>query len=154
MSRMLSIIALTAAGLALGGCAHEASAPGYAWSYQQSEGEGVKLAYGAPASDDILLMMTCAPHSGRVRLSAVTEAAQNDIVLASGKGRERFVGAAMPSELGGALVEAEAQAASPALARFAQTGDLAMMAGAQRVSLNAAGTERADVRQFFQSCQA
>jgi hypothetical protein len=150
MSRILSIIAFAAA---LGGCAHEADAPGYAWSYQHSGGEGVKLAYGAPSSDDVLLMMTCAPHSGRVLLSAITEGAQNDIVLASGSGRDRFTGAAMPSELGGALVEAEARAASPSLDRFARTGDLSMMAGAQKVSLAANGAERAGVQQFFEACR-
>jgi hypothetical protein len=99
-------------------------------------------------------MMTCAPHSGRLMLSAITEGAQNDIVLASGSGRDRFTGAAMPSELGGALVEAEATAASPSLDRFAKTGDLSMMAGAQKVSLAANGAERYGVTQFFETCRA
>jgi len=156
MSRIPStILALSAAALALAACAHETtSASNYAWSYQQNEYEGAKLAYGAPSSDDVLLMMTCAPHSGRVQLSAITDAAQNDIVLTSGKGRDRFTGAAAPSEFGGAIVEAEAQARAPSLDRFARTGDLAMMAGAQKVSLAASGAAHAGVKQFFETCRA
>jgi len=152
MSRILSIVALAAAGFALSGCAHEAAAAGYAWSYQQSAGEGVKLAYGAPASDDVLLMMTCAPHSGRVLLSAVTDGTQEEIVLASGGGHDRFTGAAMPSELGGALVEAEVQAGSATLDGFARTGELSMTAGEETVSLAASGADRADVKEFFETC--
>jgi hypothetical protein len=154
MSRTRSIIAIAAAALAVGACAHEESVEGYAWSYQQDAHEGAKLAYGAPSSDDVLLMMTCAPGSGRVLLSALAEAAQNDIVLTSGSGRDRFAGAAMPSELGGALVEAEVEAQAASLDGFARTGKLAMVAGSQKVSLAASGEERAGVKQFFETCQA
>jgi hypothetical protein len=153
MSRFSSILTIAAAALTLAACAQDDGVDGYAWSYQQDEYEGAKLAYGAPSSDDVLLMMTCAPGSGTVLLSALTEKAQNDIVLTSGSGKDRFAGAAMPSELGGALVEAEARAKAPSLDHFAETGDLVMLAGQQKVSLAASGEERAGVKQFFETCQ-
>jgi hypothetical protein len=153
MSRISLIFAVAATAFSLAACAHEDAAPGYAWSYQQDEYEGAKLAYGAPSSDDVLLMMTCAPGSGKVLLSALTEEAQNDIVLTSGSGRDRFAGAAMPSEIGGALVEAEVTAKAASLNHFAETGELAMMAGTETVSLAASGEEQAGVKRFFEACQ-
>lgn len=150
MSRSLSVLFVLAAGLCA--CA-QPTAPGYAWSYQQDEHEGAKLAYGAPSSDDVVLMMTCAPGSGRVLLSAISEGSRNDIVLASAGGRDRFTGATAPSELGGALVEAEAPASARALDGFARTGDLAMMAGGEQVSLAAGHGEREGVAEFFEICR-
>jgi hypothetical protein len=153
MSRIPLIFAVAATAFSLGACAHEDGVEGYAWSYQQDEYEGAKLAYGAPSSDDVLLMMTCAPGSGTVLLSALAEEAQNDIVLTSGSDKDRFAGAAMPSEIGGALVEAKAQAKAASLDHFAQTGELAMMAGTEKVSLAASGEEQAGVKRFFEACR-
>lgn len=153
MSRIRSTLTIIAAGAALCGCATDGRAGSYAWSYQQVEGEGEKLAYGAPNSDDVLLMMTCEPGSGRVLLSALAEAPQSDIVLASGAGQDRFPGEAMDSELGGMIVEAQAAARATSLRGFAETGRLSMMAGDHKVSLDA-GAERADVQRFFQACRA
>ncbi|HEX6859923.1 MAG TPA: hypothetical protein VF138_06955 [Caulobacteraceae bacterium] len=151
MSRSLALAALFAAGLA-GACAANGAAPQYAWSYQQVEGEGEKLAYGAPNSDDVLLMMTCAPGSGRVTMSALTDDARSDITLASGGDQHRFAGAAYPSELGGAIIEAEARAKAPTLTHFAETGDLTLLAGGQKVKLDADAGQKTAVTQFFQAC--
>lgn len=150
MSRTLSIAAIAVAGAALCGCASTPAAPTYAWSHQQVEGEGEKLAYGAPNSDDVLLMMVCAPGSGRVLLSALGET--SDIVLASGKGRERFAGHAFPDDLGGSVVEAEVPARAQVLSRFAETGELALVDQGQEYSLSAGVNDREGVQRFFQTC--
>ena len=144
---------IAACALAVAGCSAQA-APDYGWSFQQNEQEGAKLAYGAPSSDDVVLMMTCAPGSGRVLLLAVTERPKEEIVLASGRARDRFSGELLPSELGGLLLEARAEAQARSLAAFARTGKLTMAANGETVSLAAHGEERAGVSQFFQVCRA
>jgi hypothetical protein len=150
VSRSLSIVALAA--LVVGGCSAQ-SAPGYVWSYQRDQYEGAKLAYGAPSSDEVLLMMTCAPGSGHVRLSAVTERTQEEIVLASAGARDRFSGELAPSELGGLLLETQAKTSARSLTGFARTGKLSMSASGETVSLAAGPDERAGVTQFFEVCR-
>lgn len=152
MSRILSLIAVAAAAMSLGGCVHQ-KAEGFSWSFQQNPDEGVKLAYGQPQSDNVLLMMTCAPGSGQVMLSAI--GGRDDIVLAAGKDRDRFDGRAAPSAFGtGHLVEAQAHTAAPSLRTFARTGELAMMEGRRRIDLAAEPQERAGVQRFFRTCRA
>lgn len=145
MSRLISLAAVTAACLSMGGCAHQGET-GFAWSFHQNPSEGVKLAYGQPHSDNVLLMMTCEPGSGRVMLSAVS--GQDHIELAANKARDRFAGE--PGVFG--TVEAEAKAGAPSLATFARTGDLALVEGNRRIALAAA--PQGDVQRFFGACEA
>ena len=153
MSRFLSMIVVAGACLSLGGCAHEQAPAGFAWSFQENPGEGVKLAYGQPRSDNVLLMMTCEPGSARVQLSALSGAGGEAIVLTTGEGRDRFEGEA--SVFGGApLVEAEAVADARSLRAFARTGDLALMDGRRRIDVAAAPAEQAGVKRFFRACRA
>ncbi|HYG27176.1 MAG TPA: hypothetical protein VD906_09730 [Caulobacteraceae bacterium] len=156
MSRTLSIAAIAAAGAALSGCASNAApVSGYAWSYQQIEGEGEKLAYGAPNSDDVVMMMTCEPGSGRVIMSALVDQMRDQLVLASGGEQRAYPAIGGTSELdGGAVVEAEGLVDRPVLDRFARTGELAMLTGRERVSLAARGEERTSIGRFFERCQA
>ena len=101
-------------------------------------------------------MMTCAPGSGHVLLSAVTERTREELVLASGGARDRFPGEVLPSELGGLLLETQvkAEAKSKSLAGFARTGKLSMVAaGGETVSLAARGDEREGVSRFFEVCR-
>lgn len=155
MSRPITLAVVAAACMSLGGCAHRGdTAPGFAWSFQQNPDEGVKLAYGQPHSDNVLLMMTCEPGSGRVLLSAMSGQARDHIDLAARGARERISGHSAPNLFGGHIVEGEASAATPSLAAFARTGDLAMMEGRRRIALAAAPVERADVQRFFSACLA
>ena len=145
---------IAACALAVAGCSAQA-APDYGWSFQQNEQEGAKLAYGAPSSDDVVLMMTCAPNSGRVLLSAMTERTREEITLASGGARDRFPGEVLQSELGGLLLETQVEAKAKSLAGFARTGKLSIVApGGETVSLAARGDEREGVSQFFEVCRA
>jgi hypothetical protein len=55
----------------LSACAHQAppaAMPGMAWSLNNVEGEGAKLAFGAPNSDNVALMLVCQPGSGRIEV--------------------------------------------------------------------------------------
>lgn len=152
----------TALGLAasclLAGCAHQTPAPdasGMAWSLNETSTEGVKLAYGVPNSDMVLVMMTCRPSSGEVALlQAVGPDMPAAITLTSGGTQARFSGEASPSMGDGAFVEAMAPADNPALARFARTGDLAVRNEGRSHPLPATSADRDRIAAFFRSCRA
>jgi hypothetical protein len=153
---MRRIVSLAASCL-LAACAHQSPSamPGMAWSLNHAEGEGAKLAFGQPASDNVFLMMTCAPGSGVVRLSlsAPTEG-RSSIALASRGTTGRYAGETVPAMSEGALIEAKVKAADPALASFARTGDLTVVEGGRRTVLPVRPAERAQIAAFFQSCTA
>lgn len=155
MSRILAAMGIVSA-LALGSCmtAQQPAADGLAWSFQDNEGEGPKLAYGAPSSDHVVLMMTCEPGTERVNLSLLGGSPQAGLVLASGDSRSRFGGEAVASPFAGHMIEADARLSAPPLARFRKTGDLTLIERGRSVELNAKGGERADVSQFFEACRA
>lgn len=151
MSRLLSMMAIAAAGLALTGCAHQETSPNLNWTFQADSGDGAKLAYGQPQSDNVVLMMTCEPGVGQVVLSTPSASLDNAVIL----GRDRFEGRAIPDALsGGQIVEATASAAAPSLDAFARTGDLTLVEGGRRFDLTAAPREQDGVKRFFESCRA
>ena len=126
-----------------------------AWAFNQNPDEGAKLAYGAPASDNVVLMMTCQPGSSRVALSAVTtEKSPRGVTLVSGASKGVFRGAAAPGFDGGVLVEANAPVAAPALEAFRKTGDLSLIDGARKVQIPAGAKDKAAVARFFDACRA
>lgn len=49
-----------------------------------NEGEGSRLAYGRPHSDDVVMVMACAPRTSAVTLTA-TGVSGDEIALASGR---------------------------------------------------------------------
>jgi hypothetical protein len=153
--RIRSILNLSASML-LAACAHPApsGAPGMAWSASRTDSEGAKLAFGQPQSDIVLLMLTCQPRSGLVRLSATAPVgATGALQVVSNGERQRLDGEVVPGmTTDGVLVQATASARSPALARFASTGDLMVVEGRRRTALPARGHERAAIQQFFAAC--
>jgi hypothetical protein len=155
--RRRTVLGLAASCL-LAACAHQTPAPdpsGMAWTLNETPSEGVKLAYGLPDSDMVLVMMTCRPSSGDVvLLQAVGPDAPAAIALASGAAEARFAGEASPSMGDGAFVEAMARADDPALARFARTGDLALRDGGRTHALPASSADRDRIAAFFRSCRA
>jgi len=129
--------------------------PGLAWFFYETEEEGAKLAYGAPLSDDVVLMLSCRPHSGEVTVSAVHEDASPSIRLASARETADFVGRTDPTGFGsGVYVEADAPADHPALVRFARTGELSLRDADRSARLPVRATERARIRDFFAACRA
>lgn len=129
--------------------------PGLAWFLYESEGEGAKLAYGAPSSDNVVLMMTCQPHSGQVMVSAVNSGESAQIRLTSAGERADFLGEAGPAGIGqGVYVEAAAPADHPALARFARTGELSLHEADHSARLPVRIAERGRIRDFFAACRA
>jgi hypothetical protein len=128
-----------------------------AWSLHHAEGEGAKLAFGQPSSDNVLLMMTCAPRSGAVRVSLATSADEipGAIALESGGRTSRLSGQALPGVgEGSALLEAEARATDPTLTSFARTGDLSVVQNGRNAVLPVRSGERETVKAFFAECRA
>ena len=143
----------------LASCAHQGGSglPGMAWSLNHAEGEGAKLAYGQPQSDNVLIMMTCQPKSGQVLVSmtAPMDAPSDAIQLASRSWSSRLAADATPGMgEGAAYVEARAPVTDPALTSFAATGDLAVVANGRRAAMPVRAPERTVVSDFFASCRA
>lgn len=153
MTRLPALIAAVACA-ALGSCVANPAAPGFAWSYQNNAGEGPKLAYGAPSSDNVVLMMTCEPADRRVNVSLMGGSPQGGLVLTSGDARQAVPTALVASPDAGQMIEGSTHLASPALARFARTGDLSLIDRGRKVSLDATPMDRASVNRFFAACNA
>ena len=129
------------------------AAPGFAWTYQNNEGEGPKLAYGAPASDNIVLMMTCEP-GVRVDVSLLGGSPQRGMTLKSGRAQQQLRGDLVASPGMGQMIQASAHPGSEPLASFARTGDLSLVDRGRTDNLDASPLERATVSRFFDACRA
>ena len=153
---MASRIAFAALSIAavLAGCAHEkVGLDGYRWAYLEEGPESPRLAYGRPNSDDVVLMISCRPGQDQVAVSAVGLSG-GEIVLASGRTESRFAAARVDDALNqGGVLEARGKASAPALAGFRRSGELALLARAERHSLAAGSADRGQVRAFFKACR-
>ncbi|MFN3513353.1 MAG: hypothetical protein ACK41C_09930 [Phenylobacterium sp.] len=152
----------TAAGLGisclLAACAHQGTPPmaGMGWSLHHSEGEGAKLAYGQPNSDNVLVMMVCEPGSGAVRVSmTAAEGANPTLALRAGGRTSALSGETAPAMgLGAVLIEADTRATDPALSAFARTGELTLVQAGRSTVLPTRREERTSVRTFLSECAA
>ena len=154
MFRPTALSAVVAA-LALGSCVSQPAtlADGFAWSYQNHEGEGPKLTYGAPMSDNVVLMMTC-ERAGVARVSLLGGSPQAGVILTSAGKPTRFGGELVAAPGMGQMIETSARLDSRPLARFERTGDLALIDRGRSVELDAKGAERRQVSRFFKDCEA
>lgn len=144
------------AALSLAACAHEAAPPAspeMAWSLSSATGEGAKLAFGQPQTDNVLVMLTCQPRSGEVlvSMSAAQASAKPAVHLRSNGHAARLPGTAGPSMLGGVLVEGVAQARDPVFDSFARSGQLTVGVGGLRTALPAG--DRGQIRRFVETCR-
>ena len=148
--------ALTALGLmaaALAGCAHEQAAnQDYRWTFLKDAGEAPRLAYGRPASDEVLLMLACSPGADSVRISA-TGLGDREIVLGSDNAQSRFPAQRTETAMAEqGLLEARGRMSASALAGFQLTGRLAVLDSGTRHRLDAGRADRSQVQAFFRSC--
>jgi hypothetical protein len=148
------LLVLTLGGVTLGGCAYDrSSAPGYGWNYMNSAEEGPKLAYGQPNSDDVVLMMACAPRASAVTLTA-TGLSGEEIALASGHVVTRLKAGAAPSAMSDGVLQARTTLDASALRAFRRTGDLDLLVADERHGLDAAPADQRQVKAFFKACSA
>ena len=152
MPRHLAPAALLA--LALAGCAGpRAAIPGYTWVFMNDPGEGPKLAYGRPSSDEVLLMMTCGGEPNLVTLSA-TGLTGPQLAVSSGGLTARLPAATTRGMGEEGLLQAMTDRDAPVLSNFRRTGDLAILHGDTRHGVAAAPADRGQVRAFFAACEA
>ena len=152
MPRHLAPAALLA--LALAGCAGpRAAIPAYAWVFMNDPGEGPKLAYGRPSSDEVLLMMTCGGEPNLVTLSA-TGLTGPQLAVSSGGLTARLPAATTRGMGEEGLLQAMTDRDAPVLSNFRRTGDLAILHGDTRHGVAAAPADRGQVRAFFAACEA
>ena len=145
---------LTLGGLMLGACAHDGPpTSGYAWNYMDNADEGPKLAYGRPNSDDVVMMLACAPHASAVTLTA-TGLPGDEIALASGRMVTRLKAQAAPSDMNDGVLQARTSVDASALSAFRRTGDLTLLVADERHGLDAAPADRRQVKAFFKACSA
>ena len=151
MLRRLAFLCLAAA---LAGCAtYDPAGDTRGWFFNR-DGE-VKLAYGTPQSDDVPLMLSCQPGTGRVFLSQGGLRPGDGITLAAGGRRTTFYGAAEPDQLnGGVLVSASTSAATPVLAAFRNSGRVGIVEAGRDAGLYATDVERMQIGRFFATCGA
>lgn len=153
MPRTVAMLTLLLA-TGLGSCVTQPAAPGFAWSYQDNVGEGPKLAYGEPASDNVVLMMVCDPVAQRIDVSLMGGSPQGGLVLASGGARQLLPADVAASPGSGQVIQASTHPTAAPLARFARTGDLSLIDRGRAVSLDATPLDRASVTRFFAACRA
>ncbi len=118
-----------------------------------SEDEGsAKLAYGAPDSDDVGLMMECDKGSRTVRVSDIVRSNPAPmLILASAGGRSELKAAVEPGE-GQPLVTASAPSAAPAFDGFRKSGKIEVDYAGLTYSLAAKPFEKPTVERFFAMC--
>lgn len=152
MSRHLALPALLLTATLFGCASQQAAMPGYGWAYMNDPGEGPKLAYGRPSSDEVLVMMTCADR----RRVAVTAAGLSGAALVVGSGGKtaRLPASVTPGMDGEGLLQAAVDRNAPVLDNFRRTGDLTLMRGADRHGVAATPVERGQVKAFFKACEA
>lgn len=130
---------MIAAGL-LAGCTFgpDSRAPGVTWTRTEDAGESVRLVAAADGPGGVRLVMECTPHSGVVDLTVIGRPGDPALViLRSGKVESRHPGAGVASAgADGAMdIQAQVPADDPALARFAETGELGVALGQRRIAL-------------------
>jgi hypothetical protein len=151
--RRRAILSLIAS-CSLAACAHQSpptAMPGMGWSLNHVEGEGVKLAFGQPQSDNVLIMMSCEPKSGQVLVWANAPGKTRPVLeLSSGRTKARYMGAIGPAIGEGTVIEAQARAADPVFSSFASSGELAVTIDGHRTTVPG---DRAKVREFLSVCR-
>jgi len=154
MSRWLAIVTIISTA-ALGSCVSQSGdATGFAWSFQDNPGEGPKLAYGAPASDNVVLMMTCEAGAEQVNVSLLGGSSRDGLILVSNGDRQTFKSQPVPSPGAVHMIEATADVDAEPLVGFAQTGKLSIVDRGRTAKLDASPAERAHVTRFFEACRA
>jgi len=121
-----------ACALVLAGCASSprpAPAPtGMTWILVEADRYQPALFYGFPDSDNLEFALECRPGSGQVEITLYGPALRppRHLAIASGPVRGRAAVRSQPDELFDEIHLAVTPADSPALTRFASTGELAI----------------------------
>ena len=129
-----------------------AEAPEMGW-HLLHEGDRAKLAYGVANSDQIAVILTCAPGDRTVDIYGVVQPDTTGLTLASGGHAATLDGAPEVDPLTGAMaVETQAPLSDPVLAGFQRGEGLSVVGRGSRRVLDASAEERRLVDAFFGHC--
>jgi hypothetical protein len=128
-----------------------AANPGFALFYMD-EGASAKLAYGAPNSDDVGLMMECAKGSHTIYVSDVARGGAAPTLTLASQGRSASLAATPSSGDGAALLTARARSDIPPMQAFRRSGRIDVAYAGSKYAITASPTERAGVERFFAAC--
>ena len=149
-----------AGALGLAACMHSerplAIAPQAAPSayrlFYMDEGSSAKLAYGAPNSDDVSLMMQCAKGSHMIDISDVARDGTPPTLLLASSGKSARLTVQPSSGDGETLVVARAQTDAQPLRAFRRSGRIEVVYSGTRYVIAAGAPERVGVEHFFSDC--
>jgi hypothetical protein len=147
--RMAGLCGMAAAAvLATPTLAH--AAEGRAWT-MASVGEGLKLAYGVPGTDDVDMLITCRPHTGRVTLHWTSPRRVDRATVVSAHFASRHPSHGARNEAGeGWLEHTDVPTADPVFRTFARTGVIGVRSGT--TSVDTPGVPRRLLRRFTEHC--
>jgi hypothetical protein len=130
-------------------------APGRAFFFNDDP-ERATLSYGVGGTDDVDVMLECAPRSHRIGITDVIHSAQKGraLILISGAARADLpVKIQADEEAGRDLASAKAASDLAPLAAFRATGKITIGLGARALKLSAAPGEMTSVTRFFAVCE-
>jgi Prokaryotic membrane lipoprotein lipid attachment site len=180
---MKRVIAVALAAAALAGCSHNRGAykppaakllrpastspstvittptpaSGLDW-FMTAQGGQAKLAYGAPNSDDVHLMMVCSKGSGKLSVSRTVTTEQAGappiLALASGTARGRWLATAAPSaeQSGHTQLNVNLTTTEPAIDAFDRNGWITAINADGKTEGMAPQPGENAVRRFFDFC--
>ena len=159
--RIAGLGAGLALAAALAGCANQRTPPpaapiaAYGWALMHSPGEGEKLAYGEPNTDNVVILLVCKPRSGLVQvLVPGHQPGSRPVRLASGGKSLSIVVRPPTGDDEPDLLRTDLKADDPILAGFAARGDLAILDGGQRTALPVRPSERDLASRFLAACKS
>jgi hypothetical protein len=120
------------------------------------DAERASLAYGVGGTDDVDLMLECAPRSHRIEITDVAHSARKGqtLILISGPARAELPAKVETNEEAeGDFASAKAPSDLPPLAAFRATGKLTVGLGGRELKLSAAPGDMANVTRFFAVCE-
>jgi hypothetical protein len=153
---LLAVLGLSGMGAA--SCTQDGSkgalpapAPGFALFYMD-EGSSAKLAYGAPNSDDVGVMMECAKGSNVIEVSEVARTGPSHTLDLTSQGRSASLQAIPAGGEGEVLVIGRTRSDAPPLQAFRRSGRIDVAYAGTQYAIETNPTERSGVKRFFAAC--
>lgn len=133
--------------------AFQAAATGDLGWHLSHEGDRAKLAYGLANSDQILVMLSCAPGQDRVDVFGLAAPEGERVVLTSTAGPSALNAEPAIDPLSGQpAVETTLMLGATAFRGFRDSGRLTLVSDGEAIEIDAQPEERADVEAFFAHC--
>jgi hypothetical protein len=138
----------------LAACAHDdaggGGGPGMSWSLTSTAEEGSKLGYGVPDSDNLVVMLTCRPKAGEVRIWITDADVANPTALVLSSGKQTLRSSVKRAEDDYDIFLATIPADDAVFTSFAATGTLVLSFNGRSTNLPGA---RAYAQKFADVCR-